>query len=228
MTTQEFHASHPFRTAPYREADGLTVPYAGQTRMRLTIASGMADARIRIDPNATALIAIDHGDGIAPRLRVSASELRVSWPPSTIGSWLRAAFAGASRDIEIILHPAVEWTLQIRGGLSQFEADLTAGKLARIEISGGVSNARFDLPAAAGIVPILISGGASDLALRRPAESGVVVAVSGGISGLRLDDQAFGAIGGPARVATGAIHGDAPHYSLELSGGASTLDVVSR
>jgi hypothetical protein len=32
MTTQEFHASHPFRTMPHRDADfgldGLTVPYA--------------------------------------------------------------------------------------------------------------------------------------------------------------------------------------------------------
>ncbi|NVB80469.1 MAG: hypothetical protein HOV81_18900 [Kofleriaceae bacterium] len=229
MTTQEFHASHPFRTAPYRDTgiDGFTVPYAGQTRMRLTITSGMADARIRIDPEATDLIAIDCGDGMPPRLRVSASELRVSWPATTIGSWLRSAFAGESRDIEIVLHPAVEWTLQIRGGLSHFEADLTSGKLARVEISGGVSDARFDLPAPGGIVPIRISGGASDLALRRPAESGVVVAVSGGIAGLRLDDQAFGAIGGGARLATGAIHGE-PHYSLELSGGASALHVVSQ
>ena len=84
MTTQEFHASHPFRTAPDRDADfeldGLTVPYAGQTRMRLTITSGMADARVRIDPDATDLIAIDWGEGTPPRLRVSASELRVSWP----------------------------------------------------------------------------------------------------------------------------------------------------
>ena len=74
MTTQQFHASHPFRTAPYRDADvdveGLTVPYAGQSRMRLTITSGMADARVRIDPDATDLIAIDYGEGIAPRLRV--------------------------------------------------------------------------------------------------------------------------------------------------------------
>jgi hypothetical protein len=232
MTTQEFHASHPFRTAPHHEASGfdfdrITVPYAGQTRMRLTITSGMADARVRIDPDATNLIAIDYGDGAPPRLRVSASELRLSWP-STIGSWLRAALVGEHRDIEIVLHPGVEWTLQIRGGLSRFDADLASGKLARFEISGGVSDACLDLPPPGAVVPIRISGGVSDLALRRPADTGVALAVSGGISGLRLDDQGFGAIGGGARLVTGPVHGDAPCYAVEISGGASSLHVVPR
>ena len=231
MTNQDFHAAHPFHTAPCCDGDlgldGLTIPYAGQTRMRLTITSGMADARVRIDPEASDLIAIDHGEGTLPRLRVSASELRVSWRAS-IGSWLRAALAGEDRDIEIVLHPAVEWTLQIRGGLSRFEADLAAGKLARLEISGGVSDARLDLPPPGAVVPIRISGGVSDLALRRPADTGVALAVSGGISGLCLDDQGFDAIGGGARLATGAVHADAPGYAVEISGGASSLHIVPR
>ena len=231
MTTQDFHASHPFHTAPYRDADlefdRLAVPYAGQTRMRLTVTSGMAGAGVRIDPSATDLIAIDWGDGTPPRVRVSASELRVSWP-DTIGSWLRAALAGEYHDIEIVLHPAVEWTLLIRGGLSRVEADLASGKLARLEISGGVSDARLDLPQPQSVVPIRISGGVSDLALRRPADTGVALAVSGGASGLRLDDQGFDAIGGGARLATGPVHGDAPRYAVEISGGASSLHVVPR
>lgn len=232
MTTQEFHPSHPFRTPRYRDADvgfdDLTVPYAGQPRMRLTITSGMADARVRVDPDATHLIAIDCGEGTPPHLRVSPSELRVSWPAGTIESWLRAVLTGESRDIEIVLHPAVEWTLLIRGGLSRFEADLAPGKLARLEISGGVSDARLDLPPPQSVVPIRISGGVSDLALRRPADTGVALAVSGGISGLRLDDQGFDAIGGGARLATGPIQGDAPRYAVEISGGASSLHVVPR
>jgi hypothetical protein len=231
MTTEQAHASHPFRTAAYRndlvELDGLTVPYAGQTRMRLTISSGMADARVRIDPEATDLIAIDYGEGTPPRLRVSPTELRLSWHES-IGSWLRAAFAGQYRDIDIVLHPAVEWTLQVRGGLVNFEADLSAGKLARLEIGGGVYAARLDLPAPTGIVPVRISGGTNELGVRRPAEIGVALAVAGGISGLRLDDQSFTAIGGSSRLSTGAVRGAEPRYELEISGGASNLQVVSR
>jgi hypothetical protein len=220
MTDHDFHADDPYRLA--RDADlgaglePLTVPYAGETRMRLTITSGMSDARVRVDPDATDLIAIDCGEGNPPRLRVSASELRVSWP-TTIGSWLRAALAGESRDIELVLHPAVDWTLLIRGGLSRFEADLTAGRLARLEICGGVSEVGLDLPAPRALVPVRVSGGASELGLRRPADAGVSLAVRGGISRLWLDDQRFEAIGP-----------DAPRYAVEISGGASGLLVASR
>jgi hypothetical protein len=49
MTTHEFHASHRFPTASSRDADveyeGVTVPYAGQTRMRLTITPAWSTPR---------------------------------------------------------------------------------------------------------------------------------------------------------------------------------------
>jgi hypothetical protein len=195
--------------------------------MQLTGTSGMAAARVRIDPAATELIAIHWGEGDPPRVRVSASGLRVSWP-TTFESWLRSLVTGEDRDIEIVLHPAVEWTLEVRGGLSHFDADLASGKLARLEISGGVSDARLDLPPPAAVVPIRISGGASNVALRRPADAGIALAVSGGISELRLDDQAFDAIGGSSRLASGPADGDMPRYALEISGGASNLNVVPR
>jgi hypothetical protein len=234
MTPQDFHAPEPFRPQPFRrmpsdadaELDRFTLPYAGQPRMRLTVTSGIADARIRVEPEATDLLAIDLGDCIQPRVRVSASELRVSWP-FTFESWLRG-LVGVSRDIEITLHPAVEWTLQVRGGLSRCEVDLARGKLERLEISGGVSDARIDLPAARAVVTIRISGGSSNLALRRPADSAVALAVSGGISALVLDDQEFASIGGEARLSSGSALGDTPRYAVEIGGGASALQIVPR
>jgi hypothetical protein len=209
------------------EMDRLSIPYAGQTRMRLTIASGMADAVVRIDPEAVDLISVDCCARLAPRLRVSGSELRLSWP-ATIGAWLWAVLAGECRDVEIVLHPAVEWTFLVRGGLSRFEADLTGGKVARLDISGGISDALIDLPAPAGPVPIRISGGVSNLGLRRPAAAGVHLAVSGGVSNLRLDDQVLGAIGGGARLSTGGAPGDISRYAVEISGGASRLEIAAR
>jgi hypothetical protein len=225
------HFPPPFdawsRRDPDPEMDRLSIPYSGQSRMRLTITSGMADALVRIDPEAVDLIAVDCCARMAPRLRVSGSDLRVSWP-ATIGAWLRGVLAGECRDVEIVLHPAVEWTFLVRGGLSRFEADLAAGKLARLEISGGVSDALIDLPVPAGPVPIRISGGVSHLGIRRPAASGVHLAVSGGISHLRLDHQTIGAIGGGARLATGGGAGEVSHYAVEISGGASRLEIAAR
>lgn len=231
MTSQEFRASNPQPPALHHEVDlgRFTVPFTGQTQMRLTITSGLADARVRIDPDATDLIAIECGEGTPPRLHVSASDVRVSWPrPATFTSWLRAALGGQCRGIELVLHPAVEWSLRIRGGLSGFDADLAPGHLAQLEISGGVSDARFDLPPACSVVPIRISGGVSNLALRRPAGAGVALAVNGGVSELQLDEQSFGAIGGGARLTSGYVQGDVPCYAVEISGGASGLSVVPR
>ena len=231
MTEPNLHVPHPFRAWPRHPAgaalDGLSVPYTGQARMRLTIASGLSDALVRVDPDVVDLIAIDCDESLSPRLRVSASDLRVSWP-MTWGTWLRTVLAGGAGDIEIVLHPAVEWTVVVRGGLSRFEGDLAAGKLARFEISGGVSHASLDLPATGGTIPIRISGGVSDLGLRRPAATGVDLAVSGGISDLCLDDQSFNAIGGAARLTTDAGRASPSRYAVEISGGASDLEIVAR
>jgi hypothetical protein len=68
----------------------------------------------------------------------------------------------------------------------------------------------LDLPAPASLVPIRISGGASDLGPAPPRRHRRRLAVSGGISDLCLDDQAFGAIGGGARLATGPSTGTPP------------------
>ena len=230
MTDHDFHdfpSAHPYRSGLGAGYEPLAIPYAGQTRMRLTITSGLSDARIRVDPDAADLLTIECGDGEPPRLRVSGSDIRMSWR-RTLSAWLCSTLAGEYRDIELVLHPAVDWTLLIRGGLSNFEADFAAGQLARLEISGGVSDVRLDLPTPSAGVPVRVSGGASQLSLRRPADAGVSLAVRGGIAQLRLDEQRFDAIGGGARLATGLVGPDAPHYAVEISGGASGLLVASR
>lgn len=201
-----------------------SVPYEGQTRMQLTILSGTANARVRIDPDATELISIT-ADGVETRLRVSPTEVRLWWP-KTLGGWLRS-FLDACPDIEIVLHPDVEWSLSVRGGISRFSADLAAGKLAGIDVEGGMSHAHFELPAPTSPVPVRVAGGVNELSLRRPAETGVSLAISGGVSTLHLDEQQFGSIGGGSRLVSGAVHGDTPRYAVEINGGASGVCVTA-
>lgn len=235
MTSPDIHSALPYATSSspmsnlrhganydVHEPDHVSVPFAGQSRMQLSI-SGCANARVRIDRDATELVTV-LSDGLPTRVRTTSTEVRLSWP-MTFGSWLRTALSGGLRDIEIVLHPAVEWTLMVRGGLSHFEADLTAGKVARIDINGGLSNARFDLPAPTSPVPVHVTGGISELTLRRPVETAVSLAISGGVSMLHLDDQQFGSIGGGAHLVSGFAQGDAPRYALEVRGGASGVCV---
>lgn len=228
-TTTEL-LDHPYRAADPTPLfnDELRVPYRGETRMRLGLSSGLAHGRIVIDPAAQDLIAVHCGDGPAPRLRLVAGELALGWQSASFGEWLRGAFGGWSRDIAIVLHPAVEWSIAIRGGLAHAELDLTAGNLARLELSGGCCDVRFELPQPRAVVPIRISGGACRLTVQRPADAGVTLAASGGMAALRLDDQRFGALGGPTRLQTYNVAPDAPRYELQLSGGAADLTIERR
>jgi hypothetical protein len=224
-TTQP--SAHPYRSAiePCTlDCDGLRVPYSGQARMRLALASGLSHALIVIDPAAQDLIAIQCGDAPPPRLRVAAGEIALAWRVS-FGDWLRDALRRGNRDLAIVLHPAVEWTLAIRGGLAHSELDLSAGTVARVDIHGGCSDVQFELPLPRTAVPIRIAGGACRLVVQRPAATGVALAASGGIAGLRLDDQRFDAIGGSARLETGSIVPGAPHYELQIHGGAADLAI---
>ena len=128
-------------------------------------------------------------------------------------------------DVVIVLHPAVEWTFAIRGGLAHVEHDLSAGTIARIDISGGCSDVRFELSSPTTAVPIRIAGGASELVVLRPGTAGVALVVLGGIAALRLDDQWFDAIGGSARLETRNVVPGAPRYELQIHGGASHLAI---
>ncbi|HEX3759690.1 MAG TPA: hypothetical protein VHW23_13345 [Kofleriaceae bacterium] len=220
-------SAHPYRSTVEPctlDGDELRVPYSGQARMRLALSSGLAHGFIVIDPAAQDLIAIQCGDGPQPRLRVMAGEIALTWRVS-FGEWLRDALRAGNRDIAIVLHPAVEWTLAIHGGLAHFDLDLSAGTVARIDIHGGCSDVRFELPQPRTAVPVRIAGGACRLVVQRPAETGVALAASGGMAALRLDDQRFDAIGGSARLETRNAAPGAPRYELQISGGAADLAI---
>jgi len=229
-STIDSTTDHPYRAVPPVHAfdpEHTRVPYDGQTRMRLTISSGLAHARIVVDPAAHDLVAVECGDGPRPRIRVAAGEVALRWRVS-FGDWLRDVLTAGRDDVAIVLHPGVAWTLAIRGGLANLDCDLSAGAVAGIDIAGGCSQVRFDLPAPSAAVPIRISGGASHVAVRRPADTGVTVGVGGGLATFRLDDRGFDAIGGAVRLATGDVTGSAPHYDLAIRGGASDLAIERR
>jgi len=218
-------SSDPHRVRPGRPGYGSaqSIPYDGQTRMRFTVVSGLSTARVRVDPNADALVTLQC-DGEAPELHVTGSELRLVWPLSFADWWRRLLHAHYG-ETEIVLHPVVTWELVVRGGLSSLEGDLRAGSVSSIEVSGGCSNVELRLPKPAETVPINITGGASHLRLSRPSDVGVAVAVTGGISSLRLDDQRFDSIGGSAQLETPVHIPGSPRYDIRVTGGASNVRV---
>lgn len=240
LPASEPTSPHPYRSAPAPRAfapESGCVPYDGQTRVRLTISSGLAHARIVIDPAARDLIAVGCGPDRRPRLHLDGGELSLSWHQS-FSDWLcgvltagsvfvsNLSFTTEMDQVTILLHPAVDWSIAIRGGVSHLDCDLSAGAVEAIDIAGGVSRARLELPAPQEVVPVRISGGVSHLALRRPADTGVSLAVTGGLCDLRLDDRKFSAIGGAAELETRNLTDASPRYDLAIRGGACELTVA--
>jgi hypothetical protein len=218
-------AGDPYRTPPAPTADDpLALPYAGQARMALVVAGGLAGARVVVDSAARALIRVDPGAGSPPRLRLDRDTIRLGWAAS-FGEWVRLLFAGQRSPMTIALHPAVEWSIALRGGAADVQFELAGGRVAGLDISGGCSEIDVALPEPARTAAIRIAGGVSGARIRRPAGVGVSVAIAGGVSDLALDDQHFTAIGGGARLHTGGAPA-AARYELAVAGGASRLSVA--
>jgi hypothetical protein len=238
MTTPSFA---PYRSAGFPTQDGwedrwqdewndgwsdpeVTVPYEGQTRMRLHFAKGVSDLSLRVDATETALIR-GHFDGPVPSVSVAGDEVLVRYPRFGIADWLGGVLWGAGVGATVILHPGVAWELVFQGGASQVDVDLRHGRVTGLQLSGGASQVLLTLPAPDAVVPLRIRGGASELAIRRPAVVPVGVQIRGGVSCLEIDGRCLGAAGGPVSLDSDGWSAATARYDLQLTGGASHLCV---
>jgi hypothetical protein len=134
-------------------------------------------------------------------------------------------FLGAARrHVAVTLSDRIPWTIKISAGATNAHLDLRRLQLARLEISGGASRLDAQLPAPKGTVRIVISGGVSNLTLRAPAGAPWHVAVSGGVSGLRINGSSHAAVGGDFQQQSPDYAGASDRLDVEISGGASHVD----
>ena len=126
---------------------------------------------------------------------------------------------------DITVHASVAWFVHIRDGVSRWDADLRNVDLAGMDVRGGVSRVDLQLPRPAGTVRVRVSGGASQLRIRRPSGVAARIQIGGGASKLALDDQGFGAVGGPVRLESPDYSAAADRYEIEIGGGASKITI---
>lgn len=228
MMNEEFsaggRAGGAYRSAPWGDGHAVVVPYAGQRRARLMVTAGVGGVWLRGDPSATALVTVD-SDGVRPpRVRAYDDEVWLQGPRS-LSEWLSAWFDGHEH-YDVTLHPSVAWEVVVRGGVCGLHGRLDDVDLARVEFSGGCSEVDLSLPRPRQPTVIRMRGGVADLRLRRPADVPVQVSVRGGATSLQVDAQHYGAVGGHVRIDAPGGGGDTPGYLVELSGGASSVEVT--
>jgi DNA-binding MarR family transcriptional regulator len=223
--------------------DIYTAPLADATRGRLVFISGAPRISVNaapFGPSASARIIME----------TSASRLRFAGAAAP-DELIRASFTGPvpevrnqegvvtvryrrrpldtkSRAAVVELNPAIPWTVELEGGITDLTGDLDAVHLARLELQGGANHIKLDLPVPSGSVPVRVSGVASSVVFRRPAEVPVGLRVKGGISHLRLDGQRAGQVSGERRFASGAFEESPNRYEIEVLGGASDVKIGPR
>ena len=134
---------------------------------------------------------------------------------------LRALAARHSR-LALTLDRRLPLAIEIAGGVSGLRADLRGLDLRELVVSGGASDVAVDLPAPTRDLTVRIEGGASRVTVRRPAGVPVHVEIEGGASGLAIDDERLGGMGGQVRAIAA---GEGPAIRLRVDGGASNLSV---
>jgi hypothetical protein len=185
---------------------------------RLVFPHGVANLTIRVD---AALTSVYRGEFYGPKPKVTEVEdvVYIDYPRFNPFIWGRTA-------ADIAVSPSVGWFIEIRGGVSRWDADLRNASVAGIEVTGGLNQVDLQLPEPSGSVRFRVTGGASHLRLRRPGNVPARLHIGGGASKLALDDQGFGAVGGPVRLESSGYAAATNRYEIEIGGGASQVTIA--
>ena len=116
-----------------------------------------------------------------------------------MGAWSRCGIGAGmidvrSREISAELSPAVDWAIEVSGGITDLEADLASLRLSGLDVRGGVNHLRLRLPRPSGTVRLRVEGGTSDARIRRPAEVPIALLVRGG-GEIRFDGRRMNSSG---------------------------------
>ncbi len=115
----------------------------------------------------------------------------------------------------------------IQGGAAEITAELGGLNLAGLEVKGGLSMVRLELPAPSAVVPIRISGGASEVTVQRPAGTAARVHIQGWAYKFVFDDQTFSAVGNDVRLQSSGFDPATPYYDIEVLSSASQFTITS-
>src|SRR5262249_34858313 len=172
---------------------------------RLVFPTGAFRLVLRADAERTALYQARF-EGPTPEVKVEDGAVTIRYPKRL---WF---LGGSQRSAEVSLNAAIPWRILIQGGADDITAKLGGLDLAGLEMKGGQSMIRLDLPVPSAVVSIRISGGASDVAIQRPAGVAARVHLKGWASEFVFDEQRFSNLGNDVRLQTPGYQGMTPGY----------------
>ncbi len=208
------------REAPGDEGRAFSAPLDGVTQGQLVVVSAMSRLDL-IAESGIAALCTARFEGSPPNVRVEAGHVTIRYPQRL---WL---LNREQRSAEMTLNSAVPWQIAIHGGASEITARLNGLDLIDLEVKGGMSMIRLELPYPARAVPIRISGGASEIVIQRPSGVAVRAHLKGWVSEFSFDDQSYSAVGNDMRLQSSSFQAAGAYYDIEVASSASTITIAS-
>ncbi|HEX9070077.1 MAG TPA: MarR family transcriptional regulator [Ktedonobacterales bacterium] len=208
------------REAPAGEGGISSAPLVDVESGRLVVASMFSRVTLRAS-EAMAELYQARFEGTTPDVKAKDGVVTVRYPRRLL------IMGGSQGAAEVALSKAIPWQIVVQGGAMEVIAELGGLDLAGLEVKGGVSTIRLDLPAPSGEVPIRISGGASSITVRRPRGVAARVHLKGWASHFVFDEQTFGDLGSDVRLQSHGFDASAPYYDIEVKSSASSVTIVT-
>lgn len=208
------------RAAPSSEKGDFSAPLGDLTSGRF-VATGIAELTVRAGAEIEALYTARF-EGPMPEVKVSGGVVTLRYPRRL--TWLPIT---VKRKAEVTLNSAIPWQIALQGGGSAIDAELGNLDLAGIEVKGGYSMIRLDLPVPSGMVPVQINGAASEISVQRPVGVPARVHLKGWASVFVFDEQNFTNLGNDVRLQSPGYDDTAPHYDIEVAASVSTVSITT-
>lgn len=208
------------REAPSGEEGAFSAPLGELESGRLVVSTGISRLHVHADEAMNELYRARF-EGPLPDVKTKEGVVTIRYPRHLgILDWRKSA-------ADVMLSVAVPWGIVIKGGASEITADLGKLNLTRLEVKGGLSTIRLELPVPSGVVPIRISGGASEVNVRRPAGVAARVHLKGWASEFVFDGQSFSGVGYDVWLQSPDYAAPAPCYDIEVANSASTITITT-
>ncbi len=209
-----------FQAAPESGEGIYSAPLGDVTNGRLVFPAGISRLTVRADSDMADLYQARF-EGAVPDVKTKDGVVTIRYPRRLWG------LVGGQGTAEITLNVAIPWWIAIQGGASMITAELGRLNLAGLEIKGGMSMIRVQLPMPSGVVPILISGGASEVTMQRPVGVPARVHLKGWASEFVFDEQRFSNIGNDVRLQSPDFDGSAPGYDIDVASSVSMVTITT-
>jgi DNA-binding MarR family transcriptional regulator len=202
------------------EGEVFSAPLEGQQSGRLVVSCGISRLTVGAD-KAIAGLYQARFEGPLPRVKSKDGVVTIRYPQRLLGLGEKQGQA------VVALSVVIPWRMVIQGGAAEVVAELGGLNLAGLEIKGGFSMIRLDLPVPSGVVPIQIMGGAPEITVHHPVGVATRVHLKGWVPELVFDDQTISGAGNNMRLQSTGFDPTVPYYDIEIISYANRVTITS-